>query len=99
MAKRKVLYANGYSFPSLQCKILRLEANYVLNEVTLHLADGHCCDMEGAIKLAKKVHPEVESIQTFSGPVPDTFYMKIGQRWTAWFKREEFDVKFATQAA
>lgn len=52
--------------------------------VILVVPDGHCTDMEGAIALAKAVHPEVRLVATFSGKRVNTCYglMPSGE-WAA----------------
>lgn len=49
----------------------------------LRLAQGHCCDMSGAIRTAQALMPEVEIIATFSGGSPDTTYVLTEKGWRA----------------
>jgi hypothetical protein len=48
------------------------------DSVRIVLAEGHACDMTGAINLAKKTLADVSHIITMSGAVPDTSYVKNG---------------------
>lgn len=52
------------------------------NSLALHLAEGDCCDMDGAIRTAMVLMPSVEWIQTYSGERLDTVYFISGGRWT-----------------
>lgn len=42
--------------------------------LTIHQRDLCCTDMHGAIRLAKKIDPEVKKIVTYSGQKPDIDY-------------------------
>jgi hypothetical protein len=49
----------------------------------LWMADGDCCDMEGAVALFEQIDPRVRTIQTFSGGRWDTRYSKRRGKWIA----------------
>lgn len=68
----------------VQAQVERVVYNFKRREVEIHLADGDCVDMSGAIELAMLVMPHVKRIQTYSGAAPDTKYWRndIG-RWEA----------------
>ncbi len=53
------------------------------NELALDLPPGNCCDMTGAIDIAKKIMPDAMRIMTLSGAVPDTEYLFYRGRWMA----------------
>jgi hypothetical protein len=65
----------------LQCECERLVFPVDGNIVEMHLRDGDCCEMTGAIKVAEMLRPEVKKILTFSGTKADTVYLKTGRRW------------------
>lgn len=49
----------------------------------LDLPSQNCCDMNGAIQVAKGLMPHVRVILTYSGGEMDTAYIKIGKGWEA----------------
>ena len=51
------------------------------NTVTLYLTEGHCSDMDGAIKLSSLLTPDVRTINTISGNEADTVYLRQGSKW------------------
>ena len=53
------------------------------NVLILRLPAGCCCDMTGAIVVAKLLCPAVRRIETYSGDEPDTQYIKNGKEWEA----------------
>ena len=57
----------------LQC-YLNEEPRSVNGEVVLLLASGSLCDMCGAIRVARRLSPEVRVIQSYSGDVISTRY-------------------------
>lgn len=67
----------------LQCMVLRLEYSFRAEEGWLHLRAGDCCDMTGCIALFQRVDPNVKTIITMSGKVPDTAYRKLHDGWVA----------------
>jgi hypothetical protein len=45
---------------------------------------AYCCvDMSGCVAFFEALDPEVGCIETFAGPLPDTYYVRTGRRWTA----------------
>ena len=62
-----------------------LRAIEIVNDsyVVLRLPPKHCCDMDGAIKLAKFVQPDVDYIVTYSGDLRDTRYVLKENGWIA----------------
>ena len=70
--------------PVVMCELRRAEFDFVENRVDLHLGDGHCTDMEGAIAFAERVMPTVEVIQTWAGADGiDTAYRRTVDGWAA----------------
>ena len=54
------------------------------DKVVLYLAGDNCCDMNGAIALARSILPRVARIETFAGDEPDTFYVRSNRgKWKA----------------
>ena len=51
--------------------------------LALTMSNGHCCDMEGAVKIAEFLMPDVHTIHTVSGGTSDTIYMKGRGGWQA----------------
>ena len=51
--------------------------------LALNLPEYNCCDMRGAIKIAKAICPLVWRIDAFSGGEPDTTYFIQGGKWVA----------------
>lgn len=66
----------------LQCEwwCIRVLAD---GQIALAIAEGHCCDMHGAIRVATAVMPEVWRIKTVAGTVEDTEYWKVDGEWRA----------------
>lgn len=50
----------------------------------LHLQPGHCCDMDGAIRVAQSMMPLVWRIVTFSGKTQDVEYKNVRGKWIAY---------------
>lgn len=57
--------------------------DYQAGRVTLHMPEGACCDMCGAIAYATRHFPAVRIIQTIAGDKPDTAYVRRGNTWSA----------------
>jgi hypothetical protein len=75
--------AIGLYCPVLKCHWVSWEV-IMPGVLALHLMPGNCCDMRGAIKMAKRLHPEVTAIWTFSGENRDTYYVRSGDgEWEA----------------
>jgi hypothetical protein len=71
-------------FPSIQCGLLRVEVDFSQHAVTLHVPDGECTDMRGAVRYAKELDQDVRRINTIAGGRRDnTSYLKEGDRWIA----------------
>lgn len=51
--------------------------------LALNLDANHCCDMRRAIKLAKRLMPDVLQIHVYSGNVLDIAYIYEDGNWTA----------------
>ncbi len=51
--------------------------------LSLILPEGSCTDMSGAIAVATAIMPNVERIQTWSGGIRDTAYVRKGNNWAA----------------
>ena len=49
----------------------------------LDMPKNNCCDMGGAIEIAKTICPSVWRIDTYSGGKPDVMYMKKNSGWCA----------------
>ena len=71
----------------LQCELKKADIPDDIS-VAFYLADGHCTDMGGAIKLAKFLLPGVRRIATFSGDNIDTRYFLINEEWEAYLPTE-----------
>lgn len=71
--------------PGLKCGVERLEYDFKSATGTLHVPDGHCCDMKGCIEFFQAIDPAVQAIDTFSGVRPDTRYRLTRGDWAASF--------------
>ena len=69
--------------PELQCAVHGLDYDFTTRTGTLHMANGHCCDMSGAIAMFERIDPAVETIRTNAGDVSDTAYRRRGDGWVA----------------
>lgn len=67
-----------------QCYAERLEYDFVNRAGALHMRDGSCTDMTGAIQLFQAIDANVEAIDTFAGGKPDTLYRKERHGWEAY---------------
>ena len=71
----------------LKCDWLAIRSigNY---RIAIDLPAGNCCDMTGAIEIAKSVCPLVSKVETYVGGVRDTAYslhIRAGKlEWEAW---------------
>jgi len=59
----------------LGCGIKRFEYDFATCVARLFLPDGHCTDMDGAIKLALALDDRCVRVETFTGTAPDTRYI------------------------
>jgi hypothetical protein len=64
---------NGTWDQDLSCCWLSIES-LPAKTLRITLAEGNCCDMDGAIRFAKKLMPDVARIVTMSGGHLDTHY-------------------------
>lgn len=62
--------------PKLQCK---WKCWWVIaeGELALDMPENNCCDMTGAIEIAKVLMPGVWRIATYAGGEPDTEYQLV----------------------
>jgi hypothetical protein len=67
--------------PLLQCGLDAVVAYLKSHKVELWLPEGECCDMDGAIKYASLIDPQVALINTYSGGINDTYYIKEPSGW------------------
>lgn len=49
--------------------------------LSLHLLKNHCCDMRGAIEMAKHICPDVREILVFAGDRKDVKYVSANSGW------------------
>jgi hypothetical protein len=75
----------------LMCSIDRLDFDFGAHVATLHLADGDCPHMDGAIRLCRRIDPRVQRIVTYSGARPDILYVRGPDgTWQAfWLRKAE----------
>lgn len=68
----------------VQAKVERVVYDLRRNTVEIHLEEGDCTDMGGAIALARRIDPNVRRVETFSGVYRDTSYSQLpGDQWQA----------------
>jgi 5-methylcytosine-specific restriction protein A len=68
----------------LQASCVMLHYHRRHRVLEIHLEDGDCVDMGGAVKLAEAIDPEIVHIRTFSGSERDTWYRRYGDKWQAY---------------
>lgn len=81
--------ASHYS-PELWCRWEKWE---VVSDTVLrlHLPAGNVCDMAGCIRTAAAIMPEVETVETYQGGRPDTYYvMQTDRNWYAVHDGKEY---------
>lgn len=66
----------------LQCYIYRIDLESE-GTVSMFFKDGNCCDMSGAIKLAKKILPTVRLINTYAIDIVGVKYCIKNGKWKA----------------
>lgn len=72
--------------PGLQCGLVRVEVRR--RTVTFYFPPDECCDMSGAIALARAINPDVRAILTRAGDEADTtFCLEAGQWIALWPER------------
>jgi hypothetical protein len=64
---------------NLMCGIEHLSYDFVGKVAVLRLPEGHCVDMDGAIKFVKRIDPQVRRIETWSGSEVDTLYVRMDE--------------------
>lgn len=78
------LGTNGKHVPGLATTVQRLHYDWSTGAGGLFMPDGCCTDMQGAIRLFRKIDPNVRVIRTFAGPARDTTYERVGRdEWVA----------------
>ena len=60
----------------LQCNVVSFTCDYDSHVTIFFLAEDECCSMNGAIAVATQADDQVRAIQTYSGTVLDTRYVK-----------------------
>jgi len=78
MTKTKTTY-----LPELMCEVRSLSYDFTARTGILVMAEDHCADMAGAIALFQRIDPNVQTIKTIAGDVPDTAYRRRGAAWVA----------------
>lgn len=66
-------------------------------EIQFHFDDHNCCDMTGAIKLAKAICPKINLIRTFSGIEVGAIYRRNHQKWEAFMPARRYSPTRETQ--
>ena len=66
-----------------KCVPLRLDYDFQTRSGHLWLTDGHCVDMSAAVEAFTAIDVQVETIHTWSGDKPDTWYTRRGGAWEA----------------
>ena len=52
-----------------------------VGRLELEIKAGHCTDMTGAIRVGRRLMPDVQEIIVVSGGVPDIVYRRDGELW------------------
>lgn len=68
---------------TLVCHPVKVAYYFAHKRGELMLRANECCDMTGCINLFKKIDPEVNDIQTWSGSELDTRYVLFDGKWRA----------------
>lgn len=73
------------SHPALQCWVERIEYDFRQRLGTVHMLDGSCTSMTGAIQLFLSIDAAVREIRTYAARLPDTDYIRRGRsnNWRA----------------
>ena len=69
--------------PDLHTSVYRLAYDFATRTGTLFMPPDCCTDMSGALKLFKRIDPDVECIETMAGDYRDTVYRLQGGTWEA----------------
>jgi hypothetical protein len=67
----------------LQCRVVELAYDFDDLAGEIYLPPGDCCDMRACIKLFEAIDERVARIDTYSGVVHDTSYIKGYTGWRA----------------
>jgi hypothetical protein len=67
----------------LQCFWITWQSTPDPETIMLSLPPDNCCDMNGAIKLAKSLIPKVKNIMVWEGDEVGTCYLNIEGKWEA----------------
>lgn len=71
--------APGVYSAILCCNVVRVTCTR--RAIHFYFPDGDCCDMSGAIRLARLLDPKVRRILTYSGKRCDTAYLWKNKDW------------------
>lgn len=66
----------------LRCEVKGVHCDFERHVGTLMMSPGHCADMDGCISLFQAIDPDILTIRTFAGFVPDAVYVRSKGRWT-----------------
>ena len=72
----------------LMCQVDRIEYDFEARKSTIHMPEGNCTDMAGAIALFVQIDKSVGRIETYEAGRPDTFYSRVGEEWAATLPEE-----------
>lgn len=67
-----------------QCYVQRVTYDFKERRGVLLMGDGSCTDMSGCIRVFERIDPDVQRIDTYAGPVPDTVYRRHSERFGGW---------------
>lgn len=67
----------------LKCMVESAEYDFGERRGRLHMAANNCCEMSACIRLFEALDPEVKTISTYAGGVPDTIYRRQPDGWQA----------------
>jgi hypothetical protein len=75
----------------VQCYVEKLEYDFQRRAGKLFMGENSCTDMDGCIRLFKRIDPDVELIETIaspSSPRRDTTYRRVAGKWKAYLPGE-----------
>lgn len=67
----------------LKTEVVSLSYEFIDHTGRLDMPEGCCCDMNGCIRLFKRIDRAVRSIETYAGGQADTVYYLSGGLWMA----------------
>ena len=67
----------------MQCDVDKITYDFEKRAGVLFMKDGDCCDMKGCVLFFSSIDPNVQKIETFSGPELDTSYVRSPAGWTS----------------